>query len=265
MDWFRMYADILDDPRLQRLPGETVKTWLNLLSVASQHEPRWTLPPVDIIAFKLRSSPSRTQKAIAELLAAGLLDLADGIYTFTEWSSRQASSDDAAARQRTHRLGQQGDTSRAPSRDDNVTSPVTVTSPEREREEQNRSRRPKRDLEEAAAAAEREIDTILAAAAAPGATSIIGPDGAPVQGEIVGALYQLAKDTLGAGFTHLLKQCFLNALEAHPSTDISFALEEAQNHNKLSWAYVQAILDRKMQEHSGDAYVQEIRRTKNHR
>jgi len=34
--WFRLYDDLVDDPKIQRLPGETVKA---LLNQRREHEP----------------------------------------------------------------------------------------------------------------------------------------------------------------------------------------------------------------------------------
>jgi len=29
--WFRMYAEVLDDPKVQRLSGDEFKAWVNIL------------------------------------------------------------------------------------------------------------------------------------------------------------------------------------------------------------------------------------------
>jgi hypothetical protein len=44
MKWLRLYSDVGSDPKVQRLPGDKFKAWINLLCVASQHDgilPRW--------------------------------------------------------------------------------------------------------------------------------------------------------------------------------------------------------------------------------
>jgi hypothetical protein len=59
MKWLRLYSDVVSDPKVQRLPGEKFKAWVNLLCVASQHDgicrqwPIWHLP---FEALKTRSS-----------------------------------------------------------------------------------------------------------------------------------------------------------------------------------------------------------------
>ena len=51
-DWFRAYNEALDDPKVQRLPGELFKTWFNLLCVASRCG--GSLPALGDLAFMLR-------------------------------------------------------------------------------------------------------------------------------------------------------------------------------------------------------------------
>ena len=49
--WFRFYAEALNDPKVQRLDGETFKGWVNLLCLAKAHD--GTLPDIPDIAFGL--------------------------------------------------------------------------------------------------------------------------------------------------------------------------------------------------------------------
>ena len=70
--WFRVYDDLVDDPKVQRLPGETVKSLLNLWCLASQND--GMLPAADDIAFKLRMTPSKVAKLLSVLGECGLID-----------------------------------------------------------------------------------------------------------------------------------------------------------------------------------------------
>jgi hypothetical protein len=38
MRWFKFHADLINDPTLQRLPGDKFKTWINLLCITSKHD-----------------------------------------------------------------------------------------------------------------------------------------------------------------------------------------------------------------------------------
>ena len=100
--WFRIYDDVLDDPKVQRLSGDLFKTWMNLLCLASKQG--GILPPVDDIAFRLRISARDAQQRIEDLILAGLVDIRpDGKQEPHNWSSRQMPSDSSLARVRKHR------------------------------------------------------------------------------------------------------------------------------------------------------------------
>lgn len=121
MKWFRMYSDALDDPKVQRLPGETFKAWVNLLCLANDGEPRGTLPCLSDIAFRLRMTPQEAAQLINELTARGLLDSGDDATLQPHnWNQRQYRSDDINARVQKHRA----------KRDGNVTETLRVTPPD---------------------------------------------------------------------------------------------------------------------------------------
>jgi len=89
--WFRFYESALDDPKVQRLTGETFKGWINLLCLAKRHDGR--LPPHKDIAFALRKSDAETTKLLDALVSGGLLDRDDNGVTPHNWNSRQYKSD----------------------------------------------------------------------------------------------------------------------------------------------------------------------------
>lgn len=100
--WFRIYDDVLDDPKVQRLSGDLFKTWMNLLCLASKQG--GILPPVDDIAFRLRISARDAQQRIEDLILAGLVDIRpDGKQEPHNWPSRQMPSDSSTERSRKHR------------------------------------------------------------------------------------------------------------------------------------------------------------------
>jgi hypothetical protein len=110
-NWFRMYESTLNDPTVQRLPGDKFKAWVNLLCVASTHD--GVLPPVADLAFLLRPLGEDKVKALlAELHQKGLLDPVEApggaiSYAPCRWSERQYRSDvtdpTAAARMQRYR------------------------------------------------------------------------------------------------------------------------------------------------------------------
>jgi hypothetical protein len=134
--WFRMYSDVLDDPKVQKLSPELFKAWVNLLCLASRND--GVLPPLEDIAFALRMSQDVTVTVTAELVTRGLLDECDGLSPHN-WNERQFKSDtpeSAAERKRKQRARE-----KQPPNPDNVTachsdSHDEVTPPEQNRTEQ---------------------------------------------------------------------------------------------------------------------------------
>lgn len=96
MSWFRYYESALDDPKVQRLPGELFKSWVNILCLAKRH--RGVLPSLTDIAFALRKSEEITQKTISQLKQAGLLDEMEIGLQPHNWNERQFQSDVSTAR-----------------------------------------------------------------------------------------------------------------------------------------------------------------------
>lgn len=90
--WFRLYDDLVDDPKAQRLPPELFKAWINILCVASRNG--GILPSVDDLAFTLRADAERVNEWIAELGKRGFFDMPpDGSLRPHNWASRQFKSD----------------------------------------------------------------------------------------------------------------------------------------------------------------------------
>lgn len=102
--WFRFYDMALDDPKVQRLPCELFKAWVNLLCLASRNAGR--LPDLADVAFALRLSEEAASGVVDLLASAELLDLDDDGYAPHNWKGRQFSSDNddtAVERQRRKR------------------------------------------------------------------------------------------------------------------------------------------------------------------
>lgn len=99
--WFRFYDAALDDPKVQRLDGDTFKAWVNLLCLASRNG--GFLPSLADIAFALRVDGDGARTLVERLLDATLLDKvsggADGYrYAPHSWQERQYKSDTSTDR-----------------------------------------------------------------------------------------------------------------------------------------------------------------------
>jgi hypothetical protein len=125
--WFRFYDGALDDPKVQGLPGDLFKIWVNLLCVAARNEGRL---PADDLPFLMRMDPAILDQAIGALSDRGLIDeTGDGLAPHN-WDVRQFKSDVSNERVKRHRQRHGNGKS-------NVTKSENETPPETE---QNRNR-----------------------------------------------------------------------------------------------------------------------------
>jgi hypothetical protein len=127
--WFRVYDDLVDDPKIQRLDLLLFKALINLWCLASANE--GVLPPIDEIAFKLRMRPDKAERALNELRAVGLIDDDERGARPHNWDKRQFTSDGSTPRVKRFR-----------ERHKNVSSPVSETAPDAETEAEAARRNP---------------------------------------------------------------------------------------------------------------------------
>lgn len=125
--WFRLYDEMLDDPKAQRLPPQDFKIWINLLCLASRNDGK--LPCISDIAFALRISENDAVTMVERLHIAGLIDKRnggpDGFRYFPHgWEKRQYKSDNSADRVKKHREKRNSEC--------NVSCNVTETPPDTE-------------------------------------------------------------------------------------------------------------------------------------
>lgn len=129
--WFRFYAEALNDPKVQRLPPELFKAWVNLLCLACNGDGNVT-GDVSEISFALRVPEDVAAQYIDDLVSAGLIDDLDDNIRPHNWDKRQFKSDTSNERVKKHREKKR-----------NVTLVLPVTPPEQSRTdtdtEQNRT------------------------------------------------------------------------------------------------------------------------------
>lgn len=98
--WFRLYDEMLDDPKVQRLDPALFRTLVNLWCIASRHDGH--LPPVSDLGFSLRLGAGEVAASLAALREAGFLDAdpATGALRPHGWDRRQYRSDCSTERVR---------------------------------------------------------------------------------------------------------------------------------------------------------------------
>lgn len=144
MQWCRLYAEVIDDPKMQRLPPHIFKTCINLWCLAAQNDGK--LPSIEDIAFKLRLSSHEAQQQIDELIGVGLLDIeTDMKLSPHNWSARQYRSDTSTERVRKHREKKQKPECNVSETQEvtvSVTPPETETDTEQSRTETKKEEPP---------------------------------------------------------------------------------------------------------------------------
>jgi hypothetical protein len=126
MSWFRLHTCTLNDPKVQRLPGETFKGWINLLCLAKENN--GTLPDRPTVAFALRMTEKQAAQLVETLTENGLIDQTETGLCPHNWGQRQYISDVSTDRVKRYRK-----------RHETVSPTVSETPPETE-QIQNRER-----------------------------------------------------------------------------------------------------------------------------
>lgn len=99
--WFRLYDELLEDPKVQMLDAETFRAWINLLCLANRHG--GILPDEATICFALRIDNIGARSLLDRLRIATLIDPVKGgrngkRYAIHSWSKRQYKSDGSTER-----------------------------------------------------------------------------------------------------------------------------------------------------------------------
>lgn len=122
--WFRLYDEILDDPKVQKLSAEAFRAWINLLCLACRNGGSFLRADVP---FALRTSALRAEALLTTLVSAGLMEYAGVSVVPHNWTERQYISDSSATRVKRHRERHRNVTC-------NVTTPLHETAPDTETE-----------------------------------------------------------------------------------------------------------------------------------
>ena len=141
LPWLRLYDEVLDDPKVQRLTDAQFRAWINLLCLANRGTIRGRIPEnLDDIAYSLRLTPRKTRELLDLFLSRGLLVREENTNHVmpNNWEERQRKSDGSAERVAKHRARQA---------ESNVTEPLlkrnsNVVDIEKSREEKKREEEP---------------------------------------------------------------------------------------------------------------------------
>lgn len=99
--WFRFYHETLDDPKVQTLPPDVFKNWVNCLCLAARNN--GFIGDISTVSFAFRCGQKQASEMLQQLDSYGLLDKKFGKYTPHNWFKRQYKSDISTERVKRHR------------------------------------------------------------------------------------------------------------------------------------------------------------------
>jgi len=94
--WFRLYNEVVFDPKVQRLSPKMFKLWINFLCLTSKSD--GILPKVSDLSFNLHLTEAKILAAITHLTSRGLIDTTDKGLMPHGWDKRQFKSDGSTER-----------------------------------------------------------------------------------------------------------------------------------------------------------------------
>jgi len=95
LPWFRYHAHVLNHPRVQDLPPDLFKIWVNLMCIACLEDcgKDGKLPPIKTVSYHLRMKQDECFIAFHALVEAGLLVTVDETFHLRNWGKMQYKSD----------------------------------------------------------------------------------------------------------------------------------------------------------------------------
>ena len=112
MQWFRVYSEILDDPKVAKMDGETFRCFVYLLALSSELGNNGIINmSVSDISWRIRIPVNTLEQAIAYFVKNNILTKEDDSFVITNWKKRQFASDDIGQRVKRYREKQRNVTS----------------------------------------------------------------------------------------------------------------------------------------------------------
>lgn len=94
--WFRLYADVLYDPKVQFLEPQLFKDWINMLCLAAKNDGE--IPSLKCVSFAFHCTDDEAAVLIGKLTTLGLIETYRGKLQPHNWHKRQYKSDSSTER-----------------------------------------------------------------------------------------------------------------------------------------------------------------------
>lgn len=103
--WIKLYTEVLDDPKMGRLPDYLWRRAIELFLLAGREGNDGALPPVNVMGWALRLDDSKLVASLTALSAVGVVhETEPGRWSVTNFAKRQSALSDKERQQR-HRAG----------------------------------------------------------------------------------------------------------------------------------------------------------------
>ena len=93
--WIKLYHEILDDPKMGKLSEHLFKRTIELFLLAGEYNEEGALPPIDDMAWRLRTDIDILRSDLKELQSCNIVTYIDGLWIVTKFSERQRASTEA--------------------------------------------------------------------------------------------------------------------------------------------------------------------------
>lgn len=87
--WIKLYHEILDDPKMGRMSDVLFARCIKIFLLAGEHNQAGKLPPVDDMAWRLRTNPEQLESDLIELQKIGIVRLTDTGWIVCKFAERQ--------------------------------------------------------------------------------------------------------------------------------------------------------------------------------
>jgi hypothetical protein len=104
MKWFRLWTDIVNDPKMRKISDSQFRTLIYLMCLASEEDKEGTINfSADDISWRIRRTQTQVKSTLKSLSGLNILGPLDKSIVFLNWNKRQPISDNEAENKRKQR------------------------------------------------------------------------------------------------------------------------------------------------------------------
>jgi DnaD/phage-associated family protein len=229
--WIKLYHEILDDPKMGRMPDRLWRRTIELFLLAGELDQEGLLPSVHDMSWRLRVNDDALQDDLNLLISYGIVTVDNDVFTVTKFAERQTAmtateraARDRAAKKNAVYYGESEPTRELSVRkayaDCNETRKLSVTK------------------------ANTDIDIDKSREEGDTDTEPLPP---------AGAIFKVYESEIGVLTATIADELKL-AVSEYPDGWIIDALKESARQNKRNWSYARAILKRWKAEGRGNGH-----------